>query len=197
MDGGIQLTEPILCFTKYPTCRVWVWNAWDVVNGRSYTSVLMFMAVGLSWFLFLSLFLVLKEIGGWFFFGKFGEGNSYQIDLNLEWILSARFIWVVVEFKQSWIDETKIRRQDCRSNSWKNSRMQQNHIPENSEIAADDHSDNQSLQRPEGLTRHEDKDIHILVGGFNPVEKYSSKWIIFPNSGENKKYLKPPPRHHK
>ena len=54
------------------------------------------------------------------------------------------------------------------------------------EISADDHSDNQSLQRPEGLTRQEDKDIHILVGGFNPVETYSSKWIIFPNSGENK-----------
>ena len=36
---------------------------------------------------------------------------------------------------------------------------------------------------------------HItLVGGFNPSEKYSSKWIIFPNfRGEHKKYLKPPP----
>ena len=34
-----------------------------------------------------------------------------------------------------------------------------------------------------------------LVGGFNPSEKYSSNWIISPNRGENKKYLKPPPRY--
>ena len=27
----------------------------------------------------------------------------------------------------------------------------------------------------------------LLVGGFNPVEKYSSKWIISPGKGENKK----------
>jgi len=33
-----------------------------------------------------------------------------------------------------------------------------------------------------------------LVGGFNPVEKYSSNWIISPSRGENKTYLKPPPR---
>ena len=33
-----------------------------------------------------------------------------------------------------------------------------------------------------------------IVGGFNPVEKYSSNWMIFPGSGENKTYLKPPPR---
>ena len=32
-----------------------------------------------------------------------------------------------------------------------------------------------------------------LVGGFNPSEKYSSKWIISPSRGENKKYLKTPP----
>ena len=32
-----------------------------------------------------------------------------------------------------------------------------------------------------------------LVGGFNPFEKYESNWIIFPNTGENKKYVKPPP----
>ena len=32
----------------------------------------------------------------------------------------------------------------------------------------------------------------MLVGGFNSFEKYSSNWIIFPNRGENKKYLKPP-----
>ena len=31
-----------------------------------------------------------------------------------------------------------------------------------------------------------------LGGGFNPPEKYSSNWMIFPR-GENKKYLKPPP----
>ena len=88
--------------TKDPTYRVWVWNAWDVVNGRSYTSVLMFMAVVLSWFLFLSVFfLVLKKIGGWFFWGTFGEGNSAQIDLNLGMNSKlVRFIWVVVEFKK-------------------------------------------------------------------------------------------------
>ena len=35
-----------------------------------------------------------------------------------------------------------------------------------------------------------------LVGGFNQVEKYSSKWESSPSRGENKKYLKPPPRKH-
>ena len=29
-----------------------------------------------------------------------------------------------------------------------------------------------------------------LVGGFNPFEKYLSKWVISPGRGENKKYLK-------
>ena len=33
-----------------------------------------------------------------------------------------------------------------------------------------------------------------LVGGFNPVEKYESKWESSPNRGENKKCLKLPPR---
>ena len=33
-----------------------------------------------------------------------------------------------------------------------------------------------------------------LVGGFNPSEKYQSKWESSPNRGENKKYLKPQPR---
>ena len=33
----------------------------------------------------------------------------------------------------------------------------------------------------------------FLVGGFNPFEKYSSKWESSPNRGGNKKYLKPPP----
>ncbi len=33
----------------------------------------------------------------------------------------------------------------------------------------------------------------LLVGGFNPFEKYSSNWIISPSRGENKKYLKPRP----
>ena len=32
-----------------------------------------------------------------------------------------------------------------------------------------------------------------LVGGFNPSEKYESKWESLPNRDENKKYLKPPP----
>ena len=34
--------------------------------------------------------------------------------------------------------------------------------------------------------------INKLVGGFNPSEKYSSKWESSPNRGEKKKYLKPP-----
>ena len=34
----------------------------------------------------------------------------------------------------------------------------------------------------------------LLVGGFNPFEKYLSNWKSSPNSGENRKYLKPPPR---
>ena len=33
----------------------------------------------------------------------------------------------------------------------------------------------------------------FLVGGFNPFEKYESKWKSSPNRGENKKYVKPPP----
>ena len=33
-----------------------------------------------------------------------------------------------------------------------------------------------------------------LVGGLNPFEKYYPKWESSPNRGENKKYLKPPPR---
>ena len=32
-----------------------------------------------------------------------------------------------------------------------------------------------------------------LVGGFNPFEKYYSKWESSPNRGRNKKSLKPPP----
>ena len=32
----------------------------------------------------------------------------------------------------------------------------------------------------------------LLVGGFNPSEKYQSNWIISPGRGENKKHLKPP-----
>ena len=35
--------------------------------------------------------------------------------------------------------------------------------------------------------------ISILVGGFNPSEKYGSKWESSPNRGEYEKYLKPPP----
>ena len=32
-----------------------------------------------------------------------------------------------------------------------------------------------------------------LAGGFNPIEKYESKWESSPGKGENNKYLKPPP----
>ena len=31
----------------------------------------------------------------------------------------------------------------------------------------------------------------FLVGGFNPIEKYQSKWTSSPNRGENKNYSKP------
>ena len=33
-----------------------------------------------------------------------------------------------------------------------------------------------------------------LVGGFKPSEKYESNWKSSPSRGENKKYVKPPPR---
>ena len=33
------------------------------------------------------------------------------------------------------------------------------------------------------------KSKKLLVDGFNPVEKYSSNWIISPGRGENNKYL--------
>ena len=33
-----------------------------------------------------------------------------------------------------------------------------------------------------------------LGGGFNPIEKYSSNWIISLGRGKSKKYLKPAPR---
>ena len=35
--------------------------------------------------------------------------------------------------------------------------------------------------------------IYVLVGGFNPFEKYSSKWESSPNRDDNKIYLKPLP----
>ena len=35
--------------------------------------------------------------------------------------------------------------------------------------------------------------ISILVGGFNPSEKYQSQWESSPNRDENKNSLKPPP----
>ena len=43
-----------------------------------------------------------------------------------------------------------------------------------------------------GSVLFQDKYIH-LVGGFNPFEKYQSKWESSPSRDENKKYLKPPP----
>ena len=36
--------------------------------------------------------------------------------------------------------------------------------------------------------------ILTLGGGFNPLGKYYSNWIIFPNRDVNRKYLKPPHR---
>ena len=37
------------------------------------------------------------------------------------------------------------------------------------------------------------KGIPSLVGGFNPLEKYQSNWIISPGRDENEKSLKTPP----
>ena len=37
--------------------------------------------------------------------------------------------------------------------------------------------------------------LGYLVGGFNPFEKYESKWESSPNRDENRKYLKPQPRY--
>ena len=39
-----------------------------------------------------------------------------------------------------------------------------------------------------------DRQTQSLVGGFNPCEKYWSKWEYSPSRGEHKKYLKPPAR---
>ena len=48
-----------------------------------------------------------------------------------------------------------------------------------------------------GAKRNLQQYIHgLLVGGFNPFEKYSSKWESSPSMDENKKYLKPPTRLH-
>ena len=51
-------------------------------------------------------------------------------------------------------------------------------------------------QSLEGNNQHVffQKEKGKLVGGFNPSEKYLSKWESSPNGGENKQYLKPPPR---
>ena len=37
------------------------------------------------------------------------------------------------------------------------------------------------------------KNPTYLVGGFNPIEKYESNWIMSPGRGEHKEYLKPAP----
>ena len=40
----------------------------------------------------------------------------------------------------------------------------------------------------------QNQQLVLLVGGFNPLEKYWWIWIIFPGRGENKNCLKPPLR---
>ena len=47
--------------------------------------------------------------------------------------------------------------------------------------------------RCQNITQHF-QNITLLVGGFNPSEKYLSNWIMLPGRGENRKHLKPPPR---
>ena len=53
---------------------------------------------------------------------------------------------------------------------------------------------------PENKPLEEDHHLpNHLVGGFNPVEKYLSNWMISQRRsgrGEHKKYLKTPPSHH-
>ena len=58
-----------------------------------------------------------------------------------------------------------------------------------------------------GLNQHEYRSLYItcdrnmncvyLLGGFNPSQKYWSKWIISPGSGEDNQKMKPPPRYKK
>ena len=50
--------------------------------------------------------------------------------------------------------------------------------------------------RLQDLPRNREKILNShgkLVGGFNPSEKYQSKWESSLGRGENRKYLKPPP----
>ena len=54
-------------------------------------------------------------------------------------------------------------------------------------------SDQYSCRRTFSL-HHFQAQQQWLVGGFNPFEKYLSKWITSPGRDEHKKYLKPPPR---
>ena len=42
--------------------------------------------------------------------------------------------------------------------------------------------------------RYHHPPVGFLVGSFNPFEKCESKWESSPSRGENKQYLKPPPR---
>ena len=44
------------------------------------------------------------------------------------------------------------------------------------------------------VPKNQRKQKRSLVGGFNPSQKYQSKWNSSPSRGENNKCLKPPPR---
>ena len=48
---------------------------------------------------------------------------------------------------------------------------------------------------PSNISLNRNYLVTIMVGIFNPSEKYESNWIISPGRGENKKYLKPPPNY--
>ena len=54
------------------------------------------------------------------------------------------------------------------------------------------HAGQGKLQKKPKLERHFVVDSPILVGGFNPCEKYQSNWKSSPNTSENRQYLKPP-----
>ena len=50
-----------------------------------------------------------------------------------------------------------------------------------------------SFSHPKKVTKNCQVPNSILVGGFDPCEKYSSKWESSLSRGEHKKLLKPPP----
>ena len=80
----------------------------------------------------------------------------------------------------------------------KNKKHVKRHPPGNAAVFVSAFSPKKYLQ---SLKTHQDsakklfdRFIQNLLGGFNPLEKYSSKWESSPKRDENRTYLKPPPR---